>query len=550
MPLAVEGAGTARGGAAVTRPASWPARRWLIAFAWTLAAVAMYLVNLRLSQTVSTDSDAATDALQALDIIHGNVLLHGWLIGDVTFITTEIPEYVLVIVVHGFSAGLIHVTGALTYTLEMLLAALLAVGPAGTVTGRQRLARAAIAVGIMLAPEFPGGIYTLVGKPDHPGTSVPLLLALLLVDRMPARWQVAVATSAVLFIGQVADNTVFFVGVLPFAGVCGYRAIRAAGPDRRYEVLLAVGALVAGLAGSEVPHLISALGGYQELPANTNLAPLHTIVTRNSHVTGLGLLLLGGADFVHVPSSPVRWFALVHLVGVALAGLAIVVALVRFPRERDRTLQLLLAGIVLNVATFLVGTRASELTNVREMAAVLPFGAVLAARLLAARILAIRLAVPALLLVLAGYLGGLAWELRQPVAPAQLGQAATWLEQHHLTYGLSGYWDASSVTLASGNAVKVRPVVVERAGLQTYWQMTQRDWYDPASNYANFVLFYAGQPYPGPFAGFATIQGFAGYKAVLERFGPPARVYHDGPYTIWVWNKNLLTQLPRVDLAS
>jgi len=96
----------------------------------------------------------------------------------------------------------------------------------------------------------------------------------------------------------------------------------------------------------------------------------------------------------------------------------------------------------------------------------------------------------------------------------------------------------------------VRPVVVERAGLQTYWQMTQRDWYNPASNYANFVLFYAGQHYPGPFAGFASIQGFDYYKAVLQRFGPPARVYHDGPYTIWVWNKNLLTQLPRVDLAS
>ena len=551
MSLAVRVSGTARGGvAALARPSSWPARRWLIAIAWTLGVVAMFLVNLRLSQTVAVDSDGATDALEALDILHGNVLLHGWMIGDVTFITTEIPEYVMVMAVHGFSAGLPHVTGAISYTLEMLLAALLAMGGQGTVTGRQRLARAVIAAGIMLAPEFPGGLTMLVGKPDHPGTSVPLLLALLIVDRMPARWQVAVATSAVLFVGQVADNTVFFVGVLPFTVVCGYRAIRATGQDRRYELLLAVGALAAGLAGAAVPHLITALGGYQELPASTNLAPLGTIVTRNARFTGLGLLLLGGADFVGVSASAVRWFALVHLAGVALAGLAIVIAVVRFPRERDRTIQLLLAGILLNVAAYLVGTRAYGLANAREMAAVLPFGAVLAARVLAARIVAFRLAVAALLVVLVGYLGGMAWELRQPVAAPQLSQAATWLEQHHLSYGLSMYWEASALTLASGNEVKVRPVVGEPSvGLQPYWEMTQREWYDPARNYANFVLFNTGQIPPGPFAGFTAVRPFTDYRSVLARFGRPARIYHDGPYTIWVWNKNLLTELPQVGLA-
>jgi hypothetical protein len=517
---------------------------------WALAAVAVFLVNLRVSQAIAIDSDGATDALEALDITHGNLLLHGWLIGDVTFITTEIPEYVLVIVVHGFSAGLPHVTGAISYTLEMLLAALLAMGAAGTTTRRERVARGVIAAGIMLAPQFPGGVFTLIGKPNHPGTSVPLLLALLIADRMPARWQTAAATSAVLLVGEVADSTVFFVGVLPFAAVCGYRAIRAAGPDRRHEALLAAGALAAGLAGAAVPHLIAALGGYQELPASTSLAPLGTIVTRNARVTGLGLLLLAGADFVGVPSSPARWFALVHLAGAALAGLAIVVAALRFPRERDRTVQLLLAGIAFNIAAYLLGGRAFTVMNAREMAAVLPFAAVLAARVLAARILAIRLAVPVLVVVLAGYLGGLAWELRQPVAPAQLAQAATWLEQHRLSYGLSGYWDASSLTLASGDAVKVRPVIAEGpGGLQPYWQMTRRDWYDPARNYANFVLFNPGQVQPGPFSIATAVQPFTAYQAVLARFGRPQWTYRDGPYTIWVWNKNLLTELPQVNLA-
>jgi hypothetical protein len=499
---------------------------------------------------VAVDSDGATDALEALDILHGNVLLHGWMIGDVTFITTEIPEYVMVLLVHGFSPGLPHVTGAITYTLEMLLAVLLAMGPAGGVSGRQRLARAVIAAGIMLAPEFPGGLSTLIGKPDHPGTSVPLLLALLLADRLPARWPLIAATSVVLFLGMVADTTVLFIGVLPFALVCGYRAVRAAGPARRHEALLAACALAAGVAGAMVPHLITAIGGYQELPANTALAPLGTVVNRNASMTGLGLLLLAGADFVHVPPSAVRWFAMVHLAGVALVAVAIAVAAWRF-RDRDRTVQLLLAGLLLNVAAYLFGTRAFELMNAREMAAVLPFGAILAARLLAARIVASRLAISALVLALGCYLAGMAWELRQPVAPAQLAGAATWLEENHLTYGLSMYWESSALTLASDNQVKLRPVVGERStGLQPYGEMTQRDWYNPKKNYANFVLFNPSLLQPGPFQGFTAVRGFTGYKSVRARFGPPARILHDGPYTVWIWNKNLLTELPQTGLAK
>lgn len=30
---------------------------------------------------------------------------------------------------------------------------------------------------------------------------------------------------------------------------------------------------------------------------------------------------------------------------------------------------------------------------------------------------------------------------------------------------------------------------------------------------------------------------------MLATFGPPARTYHLGSYTILVWNKNLLTEL-------
>jgi hypothetical protein len=60
------------------------------------------------------------------------------------------------------------------------------------------------------------------------------------------------------------------------------------------------------------------------------------------------------------------------------------------------------------------------------------------------------------------------------------------------------------------------------------------NWYDPDRNTANFVVLDpGGGGYPG----------FTSEPAVLATFGQPVRTYHVGPYTVLVWNKNLLSEL-------
>ena len=41
------------------------------------------------------NADGASNALQAWDMLHGNLLLHGWWLSDVSFYTTELPQYTL-----------------------------------------------------------------------------------------------------------------------------------------------------------------------------------------------------------------------------------------------------------------------------------------------------------------------------------------------------------------------------------------------------------------------------------------------------------------------
>jgi len=157
-------------------------RRALAAIAVGGAAVGLFACYLRVSATFATGSDGASNALEAWDLVHGNWLLRGWTLTDVSFYTTELPEYALVELVHGLRPDVVHIAAAITYTLLVLTAAALARGRASGAEGR---ARGLIAAGLMLAPQLGNGVHVLLSQPDHVGTQVLLLAIFLLVDRAP-----------------------------------------------------------------------------------------------------------------------------------------------------------------------------------------------------------------------------------------------------------------------------------------------------------------------------------------------------------------------------
>ena len=95
-----------------------------------LAAAVLFFCYWRQSQAVPLSSDGAGNVLQAWDMLHGNLLLHHWWVSDVSFYTTELPQYMLIEALTGLGPWVVHVAAAMTYTLLVLLAALLAKGNA------------------------------------------------------------------------------------------------------------------------------------------------------------------------------------------------------------------------------------------------------------------------------------------------------------------------------------------------------------------------------------------------------------------------------------
>jgi len=581
---------------------------------WTvgtvLAGALLMFCYLRIAGTTEMNSDAAGLVLQSSDMLHGNLLLHGWWDTDVSFITTELPEYMAVTAVAGMRPEVVHICAALTYTLLVLLAAFVARGRA---RGAEGVVRALIAAGVMLAPQAVNGPdAVLLGSPDHVGSAVPLLLLLLLIDRVPiryawTRWLVPVCVAVLLAWAIVGDALIEVIGVVPLVIACLLRAVRiiavrlaAAWARRRrlpaaatqetgkpvtglagdwdtkwlavlYHVLLAAAAAVAVPLSNKANALIAAHGGYQLGPDLYGRLPWHVVV-RDAPMVWQSVLALFGADYKVVTGPVPVGLALAHLAGVAMVALAVLLAVWRMiwpprgARTGDLVADVLVLAILVNIAAYVAYVQPSNIYSTHEIGPVVSIGAALAGRMLGGPLLRVRTAssgsriasqlrsrlarfpwapaktggdrrrgTPVLVAVLAAWLACYAAALgiaaASPQAPPQDAKLATWLGQHHLRNGLASYWEASPVTVETGGRISMLAIGIHgwnRKLAPDKWETDVR-FDNPARYSADFVV--AGPDRIVPVA------------LALEQFGKPARTYHFGPYTIMVWNKNLLGEL-------
>src|SRR5580704_5040717 len=527
---------------AETTPASHAASvpAWARRLAWPVlfagAGLALFAAYLRQSQTVPVNSDGGSFALQAWDMLHGNVLLHGWTTADLTFYTTELPQYALVELARGLNADVIHVAGAMSYTLLVLGAVLLARGHAG---GREGAVRMLIAGGIMLAPSLGTGSHTLLSSADHTGTQVPMLVIWLVMDRTRPRVWVPVLVTVLLAWAQVGDPLVLYEGAIPLVIVCAIRVYRRRGSLREnwYELSLAAGAIVSAGVAYLALKLIHQLGGFAVRPPSAALAHIAHLPA-NVWVAVQSVLVLFGADFSGPANGTRIGIALVHLAGVALAAWAAGRAVRRFGGQ-DLVVQVLAGTLVVLLVAYVLRGNPNVVGSAHEIAGVLPIGAVLAGRLLAGTLARGRVLIPALALVLGCYAGIEVHNAVQQRPADPNTQVASWLQAHHLTYGLGDYWNANAITLDSGNQVQVR--YVGRVGdtlMVRPWE-TKNSWYDRTQHDATFLVT------PGP-ANVCSPGTPAGWQAAAKAtFGPPSGIYRVDGFTVLVWHENLLNHLRR-----
>ena len=547
-----------------------------------LVVVVLFDAYLHLSRTYAENSDEANILLMANDMLHGNVTLSGWNVSDVPFITTELPQIAVLVGIFGLRLGTANIAAAMTYTLVVAVGMLLAKGRA---RGWAAVARMALALAIMLAPQPGVGIFVMIFSVGHIGTAVPVMLTWLVIDRLwppgrttaadlRRRWYVPVIVALLLGWALMADPLVLVIAVLPLLAVClirlvssavggarrggGLRGLRQGIADRLFEVSLAVAAGIGYVIVLIGRGLLSSAGGYHQQPVPYALDATRTWFW-HSRVVVHGLLEMFGAYFVpgQDPQHPLthldQAIALTRLVTVVLAVWgACAIARRMFFRDADFVSQLLLAGIIANIFAYIPSTLAAHTAlNTREIAPVLPFAAVLAGRMLGDRLvsgplasvrlprfarsgaggaaasaysLRVRLIAIPLVALFGWYSYGLFRQADTPPAPNPLAGLAKFLEDNHLHYGLGGYWESSVLTVETGGTVTVRAVTP--ACVQPYQWESKPSWYDPKLHAANFILL---SQKPGYFTQFAA-SGVA--LKLLNNWSGPGRhyLYYGGYY--------------------
>jgi hypothetical protein len=495
-----------------------------------LLAVA-YLLQAR---TMPEISEGASQALQGWDMLHGNVLLHGWSLSDVSFYTTEIPQYALVELIKGLNGDTVPFAAAMSYFLQVVMAGFLAKGLA---TGRQGWTRALIAVGIMLAPPLGGATALLMSSPDHAGTHVPLLLIYLILDRVRPRWWLPILITVLLTWATIADALVLVEGTLPIAAVCAVRMYRRRGPWKAqwYDLSLIVGAgLSVGLARVVLKLVADAGGFYVRTPIAAFGTPDQVAALLWTKIENV--LLIFGADFFGKIVGGGVIVAFLHLICVALVLWALAAVIRKFYVEEDMILQMFTVAFVVVLGAYLLGTKPDS----NEIVGLLPIGAVLAGRALGDRTVKLGL-VPALAALFATFSIFLIANASHPAKPNPNKVVADWLQQHHYTYGLAGYWNASSITAETGGVVNVRPIRTYQNYVLTTNFENNVDWFDPNKHYANFVVWIQNH-HCGNLC--LTQPGLNG------AFGAPAHTYFVGNYIVFTYNKNLLHKVPYLSFCG
>jgi hypothetical protein len=521
------------GTGARSRTVAWASgRTGLLLTAATVGSGALLLlVYERLSATAAITADSANAVLQGRAIAGGNVLLSGWTLSGASFYATDLPFNILFAAIRGLSPAVAHDVGAAIYALLVVAACLLA---RGRERGARAVGRVAVTLVLLVAPAPGVAVQLLLLGPFHVGTTLVLLLGLLALDAAGDRLWGAAVLGVVLALALVSDALALYVGVIPIVLVSILRLSRSRGRSGS-DLALVAAALLAIPASLLLGFAFQQLGGFALVPRQGAFAQIDDM-SRNVSLTIEGVLLLFGANFFGQPLASLDTLsALVHLAGLALVLVTCqgVLAAWRRGQEPDRVTQALVVAIVCDLAAYLFSNQAIDVMTSRYLVPFLAFGAVLAGRAGADRLWTGRLRRPAAV-VAAAYLvlGGLS--LRTPLAPAPEGQLEAFLEQHDLTYGVAGYWQASTVTVESGGRVRVRALDLGTTPKPSaYLWEAEGSWYDPAhpGNDARFVLRDTWDTRS------------ADRTAVEAAFGPPSQVYRVGRYEVLVWDRNLLEEL-------
>jgi hypothetical protein len=512
--------------------------------AWAAGAVlglmglaALGLFTARVARAYPVSSDDATGMLEAASVLKGNLLLKGWTVSNISFVTTDLPFYVIAVALKGLDPSLLRDVPSALYAVAVGAAAVLAA------RGVRYPGLAAATVAVLLALPAGGQAEFVTKGYTRVGTSIGLFLALIALEgptRKPVSMMRLGLYTVALGLTLLSDTFTMVVAVIAVLIVCLMGIARRETYEELGLARVATATVIAVILAQAATLLIRAMGGFEAAPLPlkdylSSKQPLR-MVAANAWALAFNLPSLYRCDFPVGDRSSEWLVCLGCMIGLALLVYALGWGCPawRHRTRADFTSDVLWLSMALGLGAFLASANEKDRGTLRYMVPFMLSGAVLTGRVIGSRANS-RPQIATILSVLAASYGvTVAWDLQKASANDPAIALANWLDDHGLNHGYGPYWDASIVTACGRGRVAVRPVrgrdlrTGERV-IEPFRWMSDRVWYRDSP--ANFVVFKRD---PAPKFGFLINEP----NSVMY-FGTPSGKYTVGPYTVLVWDHDL-----------
>lgn len=467
------------------------------------------------SKMTPVNSDGVQNVMEISSILHGNILLKGWVLPSDNFYLSDNFYFLATRLLLGKTIAAIYTATFLIYLTVVLTAAGIVL--ISTRDIRSRVIGLGAVVFYLGAPGSDGlGPVVFVGAQHIAELAFCLLAWLALGAVQTATCRRRVVQSAVLyaiagfvlFVSDPIGTVVFF---LPTLIGLSLAFLTDAGRRRVHGGL--IGLTIVMFVGARLfLATIPALGGFATASDFSLYFVNPADLGKNAEGLFFGLLNLSGAYFLGEPMQRATTIvSLIRLAGLGLVMFATIAAIRRgTTRQTGWNLPLVVAlAVLFDVAaclfsaSFTVYLPYSVLrggSSVRYLTPAILFGGLLVALELP-RMLD-RVAMPELRRAGGGVLaigavaatglyfaqGVAQWGDKSAMAQSPAKAVGTWLLDHGLTHGVGTYWDASIVTAVSGEQVVVRAVANYRGHPLPYNYISDDRWYNP-DNRPQFIIY-------------------------------------------------------------
>ncbi len=503
---------------------------------WAVLLILSVALAVNTIMRLPMNSDSAGMLLYADDILSGNIFLSGWHLTGLTFITTDLPFFIIGVAIAGVGLNAFRIAVSLMYCFMLASAVPLVL---------YKVKSKSIALGYLSAIGLFPSVYALSNAFVHTGVFALMFLAIffLLVYENTEKNRYLGFFAAATALAVAGDHMALVLITVPVGIICLFKSIKK--PVKVFCYNIAGSALGIAL---EAAYLFIGNAELNNLSRTSFSEILQIPVNLQTYIEYF--LRLCNAYFFGKDIFSIKTLAFALKIVLIIFAMYIAAKCIKgiFTRcKTDLPSAILGIGFLIVSALLIITDMSIDITAGRYIAYLPLMVSILLARADINYSLSSKFWIYAVCFMLA--FAGIIPRGSEFTPYNAYSGLAGYLQSQNLTHGYATFWDSSVINAYSGNKVKVEPVRNTKDGI------APRLWFSKLEAYKNkatfFILRRGGSEdeeelynYNGIyniFLGTGKTHGKTyeiplDYDAVISSFGEPAEILQFKNYDIFIYD--------------